>query len=466
MKCQKCGAELEQGVLFCRECGSKVPAKMFCRECGAELAPGAKFCTSCGADATFLNNVINSSSGGEQASPRIKVETSIDSAMASEYRRAERIPNGNSRGMQKSTGLYSNIMLIIIGVSAVAILLLFIFLFSLIKGNKKTEESVSDLIPTFSASQTGNNTIELGTQYAYMSDEWNVYIAEAVSDSVIKIEHWDKIMNSSKKVKYSEDIGSYKLNDTENGFAWVDDNHTAFVFKLTDKGNSRVNGQLVIFTINVSDTDECKGTDYDESIACYAYQSDDWHNYRAIPLSDDFVKIECWYRGNSMGSFLFGYDMCVLNANSNDTDFEWNADKSAFTVTIADPANKSYWKEDTFVAFTLENPSYTYFSVLDYLGKDTFSANKQQKDGFNKSTEVTVGAYNFTIPTYWEADIEETNHYRAYAETSGKAAMLVCEIDDRLSACDNIEKVVDDTLEHAEALKQSILKDAFEERLL
>ena len=46
------------------------------------------------------------------------------------------------------------------------------------------------------------------------------------------------------------------------------------------------------------------------------------------------------------------------------------------------------------------------------------------------------------------------------------AERIVCEIDARLSVCDNIEKVVDDTLEHAEALRQSILKDAFEGRLL
>ena len=51
MKCQNCGADLEQGVSFCRECGSKVITKTFCRECGTELLPGAKFCSSCGADA-------------------------------------------------------------------------------------------------------------------------------------------------------------------------------------------------------------------------------------------------------------------------------------------------------------------------------------------------------------------------------------------------------------------------------
>ena len=50
MKCKKCGAELADGVLFCRECGMKVePMKKFCHECGAELPDGVKFCPNCGA---------------------------------------------------------------------------------------------------------------------------------------------------------------------------------------------------------------------------------------------------------------------------------------------------------------------------------------------------------------------------------------------------------------------------------
>ena len=46
------------------------------------------------------------------------------------------------------------------------------------------------------------------------------------------------------------------------------------------------------------------------------------------------------------------------------------------------------------------------------------------------------------------------------------AESIVSEIDARLSVCDSIEKVVNDTLERADALRQSILKDAFEGRLL
>lgn len=59
MKCPKCGADLAEGVLFCRECGTRIDTlqKRFCRECGAALAEGAKFCTECGAKAEILSFV-------------------------------------------------------------------------------------------------------------------------------------------------------------------------------------------------------------------------------------------------------------------------------------------------------------------------------------------------------------------------------------------------------------------------
>lgn len=425
MKCQNCGADLEQGVSFCRECGSKVITKTFCRECGTELLPGAKFCSYCGADANFINKVADVTPKVEQpkVNPRPPVSNRSTSIGNSSSRRTNTNTNRTSMPNRNSMpSVINSKMLITVVVAVLVILFLFLLLFA--NGKKKDAASVVDLTPTFTATQTGNNSIELGSQYAYMSDEWNVYIAEPISDSVIKIEHWDKTMNSSKKVKFSEDIGSFKINDSETGFAWVDDEHTAFTFNLKDKNNSRVKGQPVIFTINISDTDVCKGTDYDEKIACYSYQNDDWHNYRAIPLSEDLVKIECWYRGSSAGKFLFGYDMCVLNVNSNDTDFEWNADKSAFTITIKDPANHSYWKDNTFVSFTLENSGYQYYSVLDFLGKGSNASEKSQKNGFSSCSTVNVGDYSFSVPSYWSAYITDSDHYRAYAETSGKVAML------------------------------------------
>lgn len=43
---------------------------------------------------------------------------------------------------------------------------------------------------------------------------------------------------------------------------------------------------------------------------------------------------------------------------------------------------------------------------------------------------------------------------------------ILAEIESRLSVCDNIEQIVDITLQQTEAMRQSILKHAFEERLL
>lgn len=50
--------------------------------------------------------------------------------------------------------------------------------------------------------------------------------------------------------------------------------------------------------------------------------------------------------------------------------------------------------------------------------------------------------------------------------TDEEAQEIIVFIDDRLSICDSIEQTVDTTLQQAEAMRQSILKDAFEGRLL
>ena len=39
---------------------------------------------------------------------------------------------------------------------------------------------------------------------------------------------------------------------------------------------------------------------------------------------------------------------------------------------------------------------------------------------------------------------------------------IICETDSKLTICDNIEQTVDTSLQQAEALRQSILKKAFE----
>lgn len=218
-----------------------------------------------------------------------------------------------------------------------------------------------------------HNTLSItkGTEYAYMTDEWNVYIATAVSDNIIKIENWDKTMSSSKSVKHDYDVGIFKINDSENSFAWLDDEHTTFALTFTDKNNSKFKkGGTAIFTINISDSNNNKGSNYSKDIACFSYQNDDWHLYRAIPLTETLIKVETWYRSSSSGTFLFGYDLCLIDTTSSNTDFEWTDDEhTAFSITMRDEENEYEWKEETFVVFILENEDYTYFDVKSYLKK-------------------------------------------------------------------------------------------------
>ena len=217
----------------------------------------------------------------------------------------------------------------------------------------------------------GVPSITKGTEYAYMTDEWNVYIATAISADIIKVENWNKTMSNSKSVSHEYDVGTFKISDSENGFAWVDDEHTTFVLTFTDKNNSKFKkGGTATFTINISDSDKNKGSNYSEDIACFSYQNDDWHLYRAIPLTETLIKIETWYRGSSAGTFLFGYDLCLIDTTSGDTDFEWTDDEhTSFSITMKDAENKYEWKKETFVVFILENEDYTHFDVKSYLGK-------------------------------------------------------------------------------------------------
>lgn len=49
MKCANCGAEVEEGMKFCGECGAPVPQVKKCIKCGAEIPLKMKFCPECGA---------------------------------------------------------------------------------------------------------------------------------------------------------------------------------------------------------------------------------------------------------------------------------------------------------------------------------------------------------------------------------------------------------------------------------
>ena len=431
--CRECGAKVEKRKRFCSECGSELPEGVkFCPECGTKVSfagnaeagtptqPSGEFQTekSTAVGEWPETEIHLQGAGSKEDTDYQSLGDKIKAKAVSRWDSFDLFCKAAVVGMGTAlllflTAIFSHrglpifISVLQIGGVAAAVLmhkniikspkawlkyvvLAAAFLFTVLnlmsyqtgrsgleadasdqttQAELSAEQKTSDTAETPPAVRTDYSIIK-GSQYAFMSDEWNVYIASAISDSIIKIEHWNKGSSTTKKMSYSKDIGSYKINDPENGFAWLDDERTAFTFIFQDKGNSRVKKAAShVFTVNVSDSDICKGTDYDEKIACYSYTNDDWHMYRAIPLSDHLIKIECWSRSSSTGRFLFGWDWCVIDTDRKDKDFEWtDGEHTSFTMTTRDPENSSYWKEEKFVVFELENPGYKYPDVTTCLG--------------------------------------------------------------------------------------------------
>lgn len=197
--------------------------------------------------------------------------------------------------------------------------------------------------------------IEKGAVYTFGHDEFSLYCATAISDSLIKIEKWGKSLSTQKAFSNEYEVGTFRITDTACGFRWLDDEHTAFEFALQDSDDWDFRkSNTVVFTLSGIDGDTNKGTNYDKNGVCYWYENDDWHEYRAIPLSDNLLKIECWYRGIAIGGFNYGYDVVVIDLNAPVMGFEWTDDEhTAFTITLQDAQNSDL-KKGTFVAFTLD----------------------------------------------------------------------------------------------------------------
>lgn len=464
MKCQKCGVRLQDGVLFCRECGAKVSTvekkKHFCRECGCELPYGIKFCTNCGTKLNIFSNVsVDTSSEKRLVSEETvvadhNISYSSDptkKTVSNEFNAHQENQRDNETKIHspkksscdtikketvfwKDIGIFYKIIAFAMVVAIISLIVslivhrgiaIFLSIFQIgglltaalinngvIKSSKRwlkhlvlvasvfltvlnvisysdgtgnkqeiknttsdPKTQMTSVISKIDENQTKHQvekvdvTIEKGTEYGYMSDEWNVYIATAISDSIIKVENWGKTLSPSKKVKYRSDIGAYEINDNATDFSWVDADHMAFTMTIQDKNNSRLEkAQTVTFTINISDGDEFKGSNYDKKISCYSFINDDWHMYRVIPLTEATLKMECWSRSLTPSKFVYGYDVWVINLNNTDTDFEWvNDEHSACTITMKDFENDYYWKGETFVALTLENKDFIYKDVKSYL---------------------------------------------------------------------------------------------------
>ena len=498
MKCTNCGADLAEGVLFCRECGAKVETalqkKRFCRECGAEIPAGAKFCIECGARLTFIDST-QVTPNSENAQNTIKrpspVKPAIPAAPIRDFQKGSSSTKGNNPKISDTSRSSDEVikskvkrvwnkldLFIRITVIASAVIAVFLLIAILAKNTYgivfgviqlcglvvsilmhkgtiklakdwlkwlvmglsvllivlnitsyswgKTKKAVVANEPKVSvatstekpAAPATNYTIQKGTQYAYMSDEANVYIANAISDSIITVECWGRNLLTEKSVKHDYDIGTFKINDPAIGFSWIDEKQTAFSFLLQDTKNSNIKKQQsVIFTINVSDSDEFKGTDYHEDIACYLYRNDDWNIYRAVRLTDTLVKIENWGRSSSgkVFPFIYNYDLYIIDENNTDTDFEWtDQERTSFTISLKDLQNDYYLKEPKFVAFTLENSNYTYEDVYSYLNDIPRKDAVPSANSTETVPQVDNAANESSCQLYIEVDFVENYFFSKY----------------------------------------------------
>ncbi len=102
MKCPKCGVEITEGILFCRECGAKLDTfqNRVCRECGAALAEGAKFCTECGAKVEIpilVSDETAYNSDSHDAAPEQNMPVS-DAPVEKKPHKKEKTGKSNSEG--------------------------------------------------------------------------------------------------------------------------------------------------------------------------------------------------------------------------------------------------------------------------------------------------------------------------------------------------------------------------------
>lgn len=118
-------------------------------------------------------------------------------------------------------------------------------------------------------------------------------------------------------------------------------------------------------------------------------------------------------------------------------DFELSVEPGEYTLTFESDESSSVKGEimlkvdrDLEVAYKISCHSDKVAIEMLYVdkgaGDEDISTERIEKDGFNEksNTLVTVGQFCFSIPNYWNADVEEDDVYMAYAETSDKVSML------------------------------------------
>lgn len=203
---------------------------------------------------------------------------------------------------------------------------------------------------------------EKGARYSYATDA-EVYTGTVISDSLVKIESWERNPLDSTLKKLS-DIGEYRIDEADDHVIWLDKECVAFV--LPDETDAKENPYGRVFNLDLKDDKGYLLSGYNENYSCFTYLSDERHMYRAIFLSDRCIKIECHTKEKAEEGFSFAYDVCTFNIKKNSLRFKW-ADTfcTTFSVKMNDSKNPE-WSEVKKVIFD-EDAITTTQNLKDYI---------------------------------------------------------------------------------------------------
>lgn len=194
-----------------------------------------------------------------------------------------------------------------------------------------------------------------GVKYTYLHDKWGLYVAERLSQNIIKIERWWRFDagEDGDPFTYQYDLCTIDIRDESTDFSWCDSSHSAFKVTLNDPQNYEWDEPLYVgFAKNINFTESNVLT---TNGIVYSYRNDAWDHYVAIPLSETTYKIEVWgqfYAWADAEKLKYYYDYGIVCVDDESNDFKWlDEEKTAFTITMMDLENAD-WEEEKKVVFT------------------------------------------------------------------------------------------------------------------
>lgn len=441
MKCPKCGAEIPNDSKFCAFCGSSVEMPPTQTEPPAEEMKGNQKEESTKGMADGPIKMPKNDPVEKEAKKRIPHIPPIEPENASQ-KQAETLKTKIDEIKREAVLRWRTLSTFgkIATVAIAAFLLLFIA--ALLSGKAIVVAiAIFQIALAVVALLMHERTIKLPQKQLWL--KWLV-LAVAVLLTVLNIESYswndrdrDDLTHAavvSVTAPYGADecIGQDYFNIWDT---FISAGFTNVNLKEIEDLNISVEDKLnTIDSISIAgETTFSEGQDFksnDQVTICY-------HAYKKCNLT---IHVEC------VPNLIFSkYDVnLLLNEveegvlpHGETRDFELSVEPGEYTLTFESDESSSVKGEimlkvdcDLEVAYKISCHSDKVAIEMLYVdkgaGDEDISTERIEKDGFNEksNTLVTVGQFCFSIPNYWNADVEEDDVYMAYAETSDKVSML------------------------------------------